>query len=298
VVCETELWPVLLHEVGRRGIPAHVVNGRISDYTVRWYERIASMIQPMMRQFRSISVPSEAQRERYIALGARSEAVVVTGHSKYDAEPRIGTDEARAAVRREFFPRASSDTPVVVLGSVRPGEERWWFEGFLEQRRRGASLKLVVAPRHAEKFSYFAEAIASLHVPYKRWTEREGSAEGDVDIVLLDTMGKLEEAYAIADLAFVGATFVDVGGHNPMEPAMYGVPVVVGPHVSVIRDIIEDMRGSGGVIEESDAAGIAQLLERTVGRDPLLKELGRAGQAVWQRHRGASQRILSVIGNE
>ena len=295
VVCETELWPVLLDAVARRGIPAHVVNGRISDYTVCWYERIASMIEPLMRQFRSICVPNESQRSRYLALGARSDAVVVTGHSKYDAEPTIGTEEMRAQVRHEFFPRAPKESPIVVLGSVRPGEEQWWFEAYTEIRRRGTPLKLLVAPRHAEKFSFFAERISSLGFPFVSWSEREARSELDADILLLDTMGKLEAAYAVADLAFVGATLVDVGGHNPIEPAMYGAPVVVGPHISVIRDIIEDMRGASGVIDVSDRASIVKVMERVARRDPALREVGSAGYGVWQRHRGASQRILSVL---
>jgi 3-deoxy-D-manno-octulosonic-acid transferase len=295
VVCETELWPVLLHAVARRGIPAHVVNGRISDYTVRWYERISSIIEPLMRQFRSICVPYESQRARYVALGARSDAVVVTGHSKYDAEPKIGTDELRAQVRYEFFPRAPKEAPIVVLGSVRPGEEQWWFEAYTEIRRGGKPLKLLVAPRHAEKFSFFAERISSLGLPFVRWSEREERTEVDADILLLDTMGKLEAAYAVADLAFVGATLVDVGGHNPIEPAMYAAPVVVGPHISVIRDIIEDMRSASGVIDVSDRASVVEVMDRAARRDSTLRDVGSAGYGVWQRHRGASQRILSVL---
>jgi 3-deoxy-D-manno-octulosonic-acid transferase len=295
VVCETELWPVLLHGVARCGIPAHVVNGRISDYTVRWYERLSSMVGPLMRQFRSICVPNESQRLRYIALGARSDAVVVTGHSKYDAEPKIETYEMRAQVRREFFPHAPTDVPIVVLGSVRPGEEQWWLEAFTEIRRRGTPFKLLVAPRHAEKFSFFAERISSLCLPFVRWSEREGRTEVDADILLLDTMGKLEAAYAVADLAFVGATMVDIGGHNPIEPAMYGAPVVVGPHISVIRDIIEDMRSASAVLEVLDRASVVEVMERAARGDSTLRDIGCAGYGVWRRHRGASQRILSVL---
>jgi 3-deoxy-D-manno-octulosonic-acid transferase len=203
----------------------------------------------------------------------------------------------RAEVRRVFFPGAPAETPIVVLGSVRPTEERWWFDGFEKLKQRGVPLKMIVAPRHAERFSYFADRIAALGVPYARWSDRDRSMGTDVDILLLDTMGKLEEAYSIADLAFVGATLVDVGGHNPIEPAMYGAPVVVGPHISVIRDIIEDMRSCGGVIEVSDAERIPDLLERVACRDRSLEATGRAGHGVWQRHRGAAHRILSVLGD-
>lgn len=295
IVSETELWPILLHEVARRDIPAHVVNGRISDYTVRWYEQIESLVRPLVRGFRSICVPNKTQADRYIALGAQPEAVVVTGHSKYDADPRITSDEERVRIRRELFPRADSHVPIVVLGSMRPGEERHWFDAFASQRQRGAAVKMIVAPRHAEKFSFFSQQLVSSGLPCARWSERNTWGETDPDIVLLDTMGKLEEAYAVASLAFVGATLVDVGGHNPIEPAMYAVPVVVGPYISVVADVIGEMRSARGVIEVSDADGIAALLERVVRRDPQLAEIGVAGQEVWQQHRGAAQRIVSVV---
>ncbi len=295
VVCETEVWPLLLDAVARRAIPAYVVNGRISDYTVGWYERIASLIEPIMRQFHAICVPYESQRTRYISLGARSDAVVVTGHSKYDAEPKVNTPKMRMRVRNELFPHAPPDVPVVVLGSVRPGEERWWLEAFGEIRRRAIPLKLIVAPRHAEKFSFFAEQVATLGLPFTRWSQCEARREVDADILVLDTMGKLEEAYSIADLAFVGGTLVDVGGHNPIEPAMYGVPVVVGPHVSVIRDIIEALKVVLGVIEVADRSAIRGVMERVAQHDPTLKGVGSAGSGVWQRHRGAARRILAVL---
>jgi 3-deoxy-D-manno-octulosonic-acid transferase len=295
VVSETELWPILLHEVARRDIPAYVVNGRISDYTLRWYEQIESLVEPLMRGFRSICVPNKMQADRYIALGAQPEAVVVTGHSKYDTDPRITSDEERVSIRRELFPKADGAVPIVVLGSIRPGEERYWFDAFAGQRQRGAKVKMVVAPRHAERFSYFSEQLTSTGLPFARWSERDTWGEVDNDIVLLDTMGKLEEAYAVASLAFVGATLVDVGGHNPIEPAMYAAPVVVGPYISVIEDVIDEMRGCAGVIEVSSASDIATVVERVVKYDPKVTQVGMAGRGVWQRHRGAAQRIASAV---
>jgi 3-deoxy-D-manno-octulosonic-acid transferase len=187
---------------------------------------------------------------------------------------------------------------VITLGSVRPGEEAWWFDALMALKERGLAAKMIVAPRHAEKFSYFADRIASLGLPFARWSEINSWSSVDHDILLLDTMGKLEDAYAVADLAFVGATLVDIGGHNPMEPAMYAAPVVVGPYTSVVRDVVDDMRSLGGIVEVRDAASILRALERAAQRDPLMRQIGEKGQRVWEQHRGAAERITAVLRHE
>jgi len=115
--------------------------------------------------------------------------------------------------------------------------------------------------------------------------------------VLLDLMGKLEEAYAISQLAFIGGTLVDIGGHNPLEAAMYGVPVVVGPYISVIQDVLEEMRALDGSLMIGGASDVAALLARVVVADPTLKKQGERGRNVWVKHRGAAERVLSVIEN-
>jgi 3-deoxy-D-manno-octulosonic-acid transferase len=111
-------------------------------------------------------------------------------------------------------------------------------------------------------------------------------------------MGRLEEVYSVADLAFVGATLVDIGGHNPLEPAMYGVPVVVGPYVSVIKDIVGEMREACGILEVSDRGSILDVLRRSGQEREALKEIGVRGQKVWLRHRGSAKRVVSILSHE
>jgi 3-deoxy-D-manno-octulosonic-acid transferase len=305
VVCETELWPTLLHAVAQRKVPVHIVNGRISEYTWRWYRAAAALVRPLLGGVSSVCVPSAQQAERYRFLGVPSHRIVVTGHSKYDAAPRFAEAEVRAQLRRAFFPALPASVPIVVLGSVRPGEEKLWLEGLQHCRAAGLQLACIVAPRHQEKFPYFAEQLRLRGASCARWSQRQewsssqgaavASAAGSHAVVLLDTMGELEAAYACADLAFVGATLVDVGGHNPLEPAMYGVPVVVGPHIAVIRDTIAEMRLRGGVFEVRSGADICALLERVGRGDPALAAVGQAGRSVWSAHTGAAQRIVEVL---
>lgn len=292
VLAETELWPTALTEILAREIPVHIVNGRISDYTLTWYRRLAALFAPLLSRVESVCVADETQRERYLGLGVRREVIHVTGHTKYDTEPKVISEEARISAHREFFPNNTQDAPVVVLGSLRPGEEDAWLRAMSSVVQKGQHVRMVLAPRHMEKVEYFSQRLNGSGLAWRLWSDTTRTAS---DVVLLDTMGRLEHAYAIAQLAFVGGTLVDIGGHNPLEPAMYGVPVVVGPYISVIRDVVEELRRDGGIMEVSDVAGPHALLDRMLARDPALQEVGARGRGVWLRHRGASRRVLSVV---
>ena len=293
VLAETELWPVLLRELLTRGVPCHIVNGRISDYTLRRYQMLRGLLSPLLERVASVCVASETQRDRYRALGVRPEVIHVTGHTKYDSAPKVREDVSRADLRREFFGENDTDTPLVTLGSVRPGEESVWLGAVQALYRTGKRLKVILAPRHMEKVSHFTDVLRKSGLSWVRWSERQNCAS--YDVLLLDVMGKLEEAYAVASLAFIGGTLVDIGGHNPLEAAMYGVPVVVGPYTSVISDVLDDMRSAQALTELGVGEDVQPLLERVVNRDPALREAGERGQRVWSHHRGAAQRVASVI---
>jgi 3-deoxy-D-manno-octulosonic-acid transferase len=296
VLSETELWPVFLREVVGRGIPCYVVNGRVSDYTIRWYQSLRSLFQPIMREFHSVCVPNNEQRERYQMLGVQPSRIHVTGHTKYDVEPKIvSAGDARVA-RETLVPHWGADEPIIVLGSIRPGEEDAWFGALASVWTMGKRARVIVAPRHMEKLDYFEDKLKKVGARYVRWSQV--NSRPDADVIILDVMGKLESAYSIASLAFVGATLVDIGGHNPLEPAMYGVPVVVGPYTSVIRDVVGEMREARGILEVAEGEDLSSLVERSISREGSLVDLGKKGQTVWLRHRGAAKRVVSIIAGE
>jgi 3-deoxy-D-manno-octulosonic-acid transferase len=295
VLSETEIWPVLLREILSRGAPCHIVNGRVSDYTFSWYRAVRRVVGPLLSSFTSVSVPDETQRSRFIELGVDSKRVHVTGHTKYDRAPRCGEGESRVAARYRFFGAIEDSTPIVVLGSIRPGEEKFWFEPLRRLWQSGGSCKVIVAPRHAERFGYFWEMIRSLHISSARFSAGPLADFRSCDVLLLDTMGDLEEAYAAADLAFVGGTLVNIGGHNPFEPAMYGVPTVVGPHVSVIKELVSELSARDGIITVKTEAEIETILNQLRGASASLRSVGLRGKEVWQVHQGAARRVFDVI---
>lgn len=295
ILSETELWPNALRAALSTGAPCHIVNGRISDYTLAWYRRLLPLFSPLLREFTSISVPDSEQRDRFLTLGVSRERVHVTGHTKYDATPRYLSGVTRDQLRREFFPDIREGEVVVTLGSIREGEELLWMSALERAWIAGLKLRVVVAPRHAEKFEFFSRAFANLPVAKERWSSRNSSSDNHALLLLLDTMGVLEKAYAASDLAFIGATLVDIGGHNPFEPAMYEVPVVVGPYTSVIREPVSLLQTAGGICSVRTADDLYNLLRELALEPARLRQVGAAGHSVWQRHSGAVQRALSVI---
>jgi 3-deoxy-D-manno-octulosonic-acid transferase len=295
ILSETELWPNVMHAALSTGVPCHIVNGRISDYTQAWYARLRTLFSPLLGQFSSVSVPDKEQYERFLKLGVPSERLHVTGHTKYDATPRFSGEALRSELRREFFPDIAPDERIVALGSLREGEEVFWFEGLKRAWSAQRKIRVIVAPRHAEKFEHFARLLEKLQVATDRWSRRPADLSCGAQVLLLDTMGVLEKAYAASDLAFVGATLVDIGGHNPFEPVMYGVPVIVGPYTSVIREPVSLLQAEHAIRVVRTSGDIFDVLQELASEPTGLQDVGRAALQVWMRHQGAAQRVLSVI---
>jgi len=190
---------------------------------------------------------------------------------------------------------------VLVLGSLRPGEERYWFPG-LAAFRGGAPLNVVVAPRHQERFEYFAERLSAHGLAFRR---RSGAAGSEFssdprqlapDVVLLDTLGELERVYSFADAAFIGGSLVPgFGGHNPLEAAAYGVCVAMGPHCENVDDLIESLRERGGYIPLRTAEDAGALIARLSAGDAGLAAVGRQGREVWRLNSGAADRIMAAV---
>lgn len=288
---ETEIWPGLIEELNRKGVPLVMVNGRIGTSSYRRYRRWASLFTPAFGALRCVCANSEGDRVRLIELGVSEDRCVTIGNSKYDGEDFSLGESERAQLRERLTPHGK---PVIVLGSVRPGEEEWWFP--VLQRFREAPVVVVVAPRHPEKFPWFADALARADLPFRRWSYPESSAgERGLDLVLLDSLGELRRVYGVADLAFVGGSLVDWGGHNPLEPALLGVPVATGPYMSSVNDVVAAFDESGCRILIENRASIEELVTRVVEGDRSLQEMGARARAIALRFTGAADAVFACI---
>lgn len=293
VILETEIWPNFLAECSKRGIPAMIVNGRISERSFRGYARFRFLFSRVLSCFSAITAQTEEDARRFLALGAPSAAVSVTGNMKFDvAPPAAGMSPLHALLKGKM----EEETRWFVAGSTHEGEEEAVLHAFEKGRSVDGSLKLLLAPRHPERFDSVEDLCRREgFVTVRRTLLPRDAAENLPPVILLDSVGELSSAYAAADIAFVGGSLVPKGGHNILEPALYGVPTVVGPHMGNFREIAEIFTDAGAICKVGDATELAALLARFAA-DPLAGfETGTRARELLAAFRGATERNAAIV---
>jgi 3-deoxy-D-manno-octulosonic-acid transferase len=298
VIVETELWPNLLLGAQRAQVPLGLVSARLSDRSLRRYRRWAPRLMgDTVRAFAGIAAQSEADRERFLQLGANAAAVSVGGNLKSELALPPEIDKLGAAWRAQWAPRR----PLWVAGSTHAGEETICLAA---QRRLlgaargkgGAPPLLALAPRHPRRFDDVARELGAAGFIFARSTQPPAHAAPAPEVLLVDEMGALLAWYAAADVAFVGGSLVPVGGHNLIEPAMLGKPVLAGPHDANAPEIARRLREAGGLILVQGAGDLAAELSALFS-DPATARLrgSRANAGALPEELG-SRRALELVG--
>ena len=291
VLMESELWPNMIRECGRMGVPMVVANARISDRSFPRYMRLRRLWRPLMERVAMFLAQGEETAGRLREIGVSPGRIRVTGNLKYDIRTA-----AKGAVAEALQSRVGQGRPVVVCGSTLEGEERTLLAAWTEVLQREPEAVLVMAPRHPQRFDGVAETVAERGFGLVRATAM-GDHAGEIPtgtVVMLDTIGDLAGVYSLASLAFVGGSLVPSGGHNPLEPAQFGVPVLMGSSVFNFREVVEAMRERDGIrIVEGD--GLAAAMIDLLGNPADARELGRRGQEVFEQETGATARTLAAI---
>lgn len=290
VVAETELWPNLYAALDDAGIPRVLFNGRISRYSFPNYRRFRGLFRPLVANFAAILAQTQKDAERFEALGAPHDRIQVVGSTKYSRAPER-LQGGQAEVRQRFG--IGPDGIWFVAGSVRPGEEEEVIAAYLLARKTLPLLRLLIAPRHSERFDPVAEMLRAAGIQFAR--RSRGAAGPAVQAILLDTVGELGMAYGLATVAFVGGTLVDIGGHNPMEPASLGVPVLVGPYVDNIADAVEELGEGGGLFVVDSRDELARKVLEIAGSPEIRARMGKGAYDVWERNSHAVERVLPVL---
>ncbi|WP_183165687.1 lipid IV(A) 3-deoxy-D-manno-octulosonic acid transferase [Azomonas macrocytogenes] len=291
VIMETELWPNHIHACARRGIPIALANARLSARSARGYARFSGLTRPMLREMSWIAAQSEVEAERFRQLGARPEHVAVTGSIKFDLaiDPQL---PVQAGCLREQW--HSMARPTWIAASTHVGED----ESVLAAHRRllveYPHALLILVPRHPERFDTVQalcqrEGFATLRRSFKQ------ALTAQHQVLLGDTMGELLFLYALADIAFVGGSLVPSGGHNLLEPAALGLPLLSGPHLFNFQDVAAKLREAGALLVVQDTASLAQQVGALCGDPALRAQLGLSGQAVLDANRGALGRLLDGL---
>ncbi len=294
VLMELELWPVLLTLCQRRGIQTALINARIGERSFRGYFRVRRLLRPLLQNFSVMAAQSNDYAERLIRLGADRGTVTVTGSVKFDGVP---TDRSAPAVQRLKKLFAISDRqPVLIAGSTQDPEEALAVDVWQKLRDDHPDLRLVIVPRHRERFDAVAALLTDRNVPFRRRSELTEERPADVsDVILLDTIGELGSCWGLADVAFVGGTFGSRGGQNMLEPAAWGAAVLFGPNTWNFQDIVMRLLEHDAAIQmqrpEELAGHVKRLLEDTAAR----RRLGQAAQQFIRSQAGAVDRTVRLL---
>lgn len=290
VLVELEVWPNFVRIAERKGIPVVVVNGRVSHRAFRRYRRLVWYFRGIFRRLARVGAQSEQVAQRLAELGAQS--VAVTGNLKYDAEPAFDPAQARGEVRSMWG--VGEGERLLVGGSTHDPEERILVETWQQLRAMEPGLRLLIAPRHLERVNAIVEMLAKAGMPVTKRSALAGPAPPDA-VLLLDTVGELWKTYAAADVVFIGGTFCERGGQNPLEPAAVGKPVIGGPSVANFEEVVGALAEAGGMRVLAAPADLAHAVLDLV-RDPgRAKAMGEKARSVLEKGKGAVGRTAALI---
>ena len=290
VLAETEFWPNFLHKAHRSGARVAVVNARISDRSFPRYRRFRHLLGSVLSNVDQFLAQSEEDARRLVEIGAEPARVEVSGNLKFDVAPPRALPFVEH-LREELA--AAHVGPTLVAGSTVDGEESMVLAAFHELLSANPRARLILAPRHRERFAAVAALVAQSGMPFALRSESRIEHE-KWSVLLLDSIGELATVYSLADVALVGGSLVPRGGHNILEPAFFGVPTIVGPHTENFRDIIGFFRREQAVIE-CRPAELTSHLQQLFANPKLRTQLGARARSVLEAQRGATARTHNAL---
>jgi 3-deoxy-D-manno-octulosonic-acid transferase len=299
LIMETELWPNFLRESRRLGIPVALVNGRISEGSFRRYKLLGRFIARIVCDLSLALMQSEADGSRIRALGLAPERVKVSGNVKFDAGVGPGEEElSRELAARFHFVK---ERPLIVAASTHAPEERVLLESFKRLRANHGAVRLLIAPRHPERFSETASLLDSSGWTWSRRSGPPSELDASCDVILLDTIGELRAVYSLASLVFVGGSIARTGGHNVLEPANAGACVVMGAHTFNFTAIMNTFLEAAALLqlpdlpEEEAPTHLARVFEELLADDGRRRVTGERARAVVEGNRGATERTVGLL---
>jgi 3-deoxy-D-manno-octulosonic-acid transferase len=294
ILAETEFWPNLLNGCFRRDIPVVVVNARISDRSWPRYQMLRRLWRPILGRLTRILAQTQADAQRLIVLGCDPDRVSVSGNLKFDVRA------VKQAEATRLLKALGAGLRFLVAGSTLDGEETALLEAWPRLLVADPNLVMVLAPRHPERFAAVSALFQNSGMAWNKRSGWEGNSTSTIaplkpgQIVLLDTIGELASVYSIAAVAFVGGSLIPSGGHNPLEPAQFGVPIVMGPHYANFRSITDDLRAHNAIriaTKEEFAESIVALLSNPGDAQAM----GERARLVFDQQAGATARSVEAL---
>jgi 3-deoxy-D-manno-octulosonic-acid transferase len=296
VLAETEFWPNLLENCYRKDIPVVVVNARISDRSWPRYRRLCWLWRTFLSKLSRVLAQSPMDADRLKAIGCLPERVSVAGNLKFDVRAAEESEATR------LLRKLSGDLRLIVAGSTLEDEEAALLAAWPQLLQANPQLAMVLAVRHPERFSAVALLLDQSGVQWSRRLDWRAMPEADIpplkpgQIVLLDTIGELASVYSLASVAFVGGSLIPAGGHNPLEPAQFGLPIVMGPHYNNFRAITEDLIAHDA-LRIASVEVLAAVLIELLGNRTAAQAMGERARLVFHQQAGATARCVEAIQN-
>lgn len=294
IIVETELWPNLLSVAGKLRIRVFLINGRISAKSFPRYRKFRFFFASVLSGVDTFFMQTETDRERIVEIGAPPEKVKILGNTKFDylslKERLVDGD------RRDGLSELLSRWQIVVAGSTRRGEEQVVLDAFRTLKSNRKNTLLILAPRHLSRLKEVESLLKEGRWRFLRRRQLE-RVEGDnsLEVILLDTMGELLTFYSLAKVAFVGGSLVPVGGHDPLEPAAFAVPVLFGPHMENAADSRDLLLKSGGALEVKNSAELADSLVELLSDEDKRRSMGLSAQRVIEDNSGTCSKIVEIL---
>ena len=290
IIMETEIWPNLISWCYKRNVPLILANARLSERSAKGYRRIPRLGKLALKRISFIAAQSDADKQRFLSIGANKERIAVTGSIKMDIDLPASLREQGAVLRR----RIGLDRAIWVAASTHHGEEEQVLGAFRRIRENIPQSLLVLVPRHPER-SDEVEALCRQRDYEVLVRSRERGDEQIRDVYLIDTLGELTQFFAACDAAFIGGSLVPIGGHNMIEASALGVAVVFGPHLHNFQEISTQLleANAARIIHDSDE--LAQTMTGLLKDANLRHQLGENGKQYIESNRGALQRLIRII---
>ena len=293
LIAETEIWPNMLRAIAEFEIPCLLFNARISDGTFKHYRKLKALLRPLFAVYQRILTASEVDRERYLELGAIDSQLVVNGSTKNDlAVPRYFESERKKRLEALGL---SDEAPAIVAASVREGEFEQVIKAYNKLLATYPGTQLIIAPRHPEYFSDVASCLQLSGLNFQRCSagpeilQRRRSG-----ILLVDAIGQLRELFSLGEICFVGGSLVNIGGHNPLEPAAAGLAVLSGPYMQNVAELVDGMKGQEAIEIVESGEALAEAFERLLSDEGLLRERQEAASQFAESQQGAVEGVLEA----
>lgn len=296
IFMETELWPNLIAQCQAKNIKLMLVNGRLSDSSMRSYKKLNWLITPAIQCFDSILTQSQVNQENYLAMGASTDRCQLSGNLKFD----ISLNADVAAKQTELANLITEKRNIWLIASTHPGDESLALTAFELVKQKDNSALLIIVPRHPERFEQVARLAEEADNQVLKRSKKQ-AVTLNTNVWIIDTLGELLAACALADVVTMGGSFNEIGGHNPLEPALFHKPVIVGPNMSNFKEILLQLISAQAIVQIAENNAMPQTLATEVlglfSDSTAAQLLGKNAYQVVQANQGATQRSLTALQN-